>query len=45
MSGPSTYTPKSGFERWLDSRLPLPRPSGANSPRIYYPRQELENLA
>src|SRR5438067_5270343 len=25
MSGPSTYNPKSGFERWLDSRLPLPR--------------------
>jgi len=25
MSGPSTYNPKSGFERWLDVRLPLPR--------------------
>src|SRR6201991_4032146 len=25
MSGPSTYNPKSGFERWLDARLPLPR--------------------
>src|SRR5580693_9076771 len=25
MSGPSTYTPKSGFERWIDQRLPLPR--------------------
>ena len=25
MSGPSTYVPKSGFERWLDSRLPLLR--------------------
>ncbi len=25
MSGPSTYVPKTGFERWLDSRLPLPR--------------------
>jgi ubiquinol-cytochrome c reductase cytochrome b subunit len=25
MSGPSTYKPKSGFEKWLDARLPLPR--------------------
>ena len=25
MSGPSTYNPKPGFERWLDQRLPLPR--------------------
>src|SRR5476649_306120 len=25
MSGPSTYNPKSGFEKWLDARLPLPR--------------------
>ena len=25
MSGPSTYNPTSGFERWLDARLPLPR--------------------
>jgi ubiquinol-cytochrome c reductase cytochrome b subunit len=25
MSGPSTYEPKSGFERWLDQRLPLMR--------------------
>jgi ubiquinol-cytochrome c reductase cytochrome b/c1 subunit len=25
MSGPSTYQPKSGFERWLDSRLPIIR--------------------
>ena len=25
MSGPSTYTPNSGFEKWLDQRLPLPR--------------------
>ncbi len=25
MSGPSTYEPKTGFERWLDSRLPLVR--------------------
>ncbi len=25
MSGPSTYTPKPGFETWLDQRLPLPR--------------------
>ena len=25
MSGPSTYNPKSGFEKWLDQRLPLPR--------------------
>jgi ubiquinol-cytochrome c reductase cytochrome b subunit len=25
MSGPSTYTPKSGFEKWLDTRLPLVR--------------------
>ncbi len=25
MSGPSTYEPKSGFTRWLDSRLPVVR--------------------
>jgi ubiquinol-cytochrome c reductase cytochrome b subunit len=25
MSGPSTYNPNSGFEKWLDTRLPLPR--------------------
>jgi ubiquinol-cytochrome c reductase cytochrome b subunit len=25
MSGPSTYIPKSGFERWLDKRLPIVR--------------------
>jgi quinol-cytochrome oxidoreductase complex cytochrome b subunit len=25
MSGPSTYEPKTGFERWLDQRLPLLR--------------------
>ena len=25
MSGPSTYKPNSGFERWLDSRLPILR--------------------
>jgi len=25
MSGPSTYNPKSGIEKWLDQRLPLPR--------------------
>src|SRR6187402_3576840 len=25
MSGPSTYNPKSGLERWIDARLPLPR--------------------
>jgi len=25
MSGPSTYDPKTGFERWLDSRLPIIR--------------------
>ena len=25
MSGPSTYDPKSGFEKWLDSRLPILR--------------------
>ncbi|MBR9824725.1 MAG: cytochrome b/b6 [Alphaproteobacteria bacterium] len=25
MSGPSTYEPKSGFTRWLDSRLPIIR--------------------
>jgi len=25
MSGPSTYEPKSGFERWLDTRLPIIR--------------------
>jgi len=25
MAGPSTYEPKSGFERWLDARLPIIR--------------------
>ncbi|MGN6517538.1 MAG: cytochrome b [Rhizomicrobium sp.] len=25
MSGPSTYVPKSGFGRWMDSRLPIMR--------------------
>jgi quinol-cytochrome oxidoreductase complex cytochrome b subunit len=25
MSGPSTYEPKTGFERWLDKRLPIIR--------------------
>ena len=25
MSGPSTYEPKSGFTRWLDTRLPILR--------------------
>ncbi len=25
MSGPSTYVPKSGFEKWLDTRLPILR--------------------
>ena len=25
MSGPSTYEPKSGLTRWLDTRLPLLR--------------------
>ena len=25
MSGPSTYQPKSGLERWLDARLPIIR--------------------
>jgi len=25
MSGPSTYKPNSGIEKWLDARLPLPR--------------------
>jgi ubiquinol-cytochrome c reductase cytochrome b subunit len=25
MSGPSTYEPKSGFTRWLDTRLPIAR--------------------
>jgi ubiquinol-cytochrome c reductase cytochrome b subunit len=25
MSGPSTYNPQSGFEKWLDSRLPIIR--------------------
>ncbi|MGZ8407376.1 MAG: cytochrome b/b6, partial [Caulobacteraceae bacterium] len=25
MSGPSTYEPKTGVERWLDSRLPILR--------------------
>ena len=24
MSGPSTYNPKSGIAKWIDSRLPLP---------------------
>ena len=23
--GHSTYTPKTGIERWFDARLPLPR--------------------
>ena len=25
MSGPSTYIPKTGIEKWIDQRLPLPR--------------------
>ena len=25
MSGQSTYVPKSGFDKWIDQRLPLPR--------------------
>ncbi|MCG8441081.1 MAG: hypothetical protein MI723_04650, partial [Caulobacterales bacterium] len=25
MSGPSTYQPKTGFEKWLDTRLPIVR--------------------
>ena len=25
MSGPSTYEPKTGIERWLDTRLPIVR--------------------
>jgi len=25
MAGPSIYEPKSGFERWLDARLPIIR--------------------
>ena len=25
MSGHSTYEPKTGFERWLDARLPILR--------------------
>ncbi len=25
MSGPSTYVPKTGFEKWLDTRLPIVR--------------------
>ena len=25
MSGHSTYEPKTGFERWLDTRLPIIR--------------------
>ncbi|MEM8920784.1 MAG: cytochrome b N-terminal domain-containing protein, partial [Pseudomonadota bacterium] len=25
MSGPSTYEPKTGFEKWLDTRLPIIR--------------------
>ena len=25
MSHPSTYEPKSGIERWLDTRLPIVR--------------------
>ena len=28
MSGHSTYEPKTGFERWLDTRLPLIRLGG-----------------
>ena len=25
MSGPSTYEPKTGIEKWLDTRLPIIR--------------------
>ena len=25
MSGPSSYNPRTGFEKWIDVRLPLPR--------------------
>ncbi|HEY1837964.1 MAG TPA: cytochrome b N-terminal domain-containing protein, partial [Rhizomicrobium sp.] len=35
MSGPSTYVPKSGFARWMDSRLPLMR--FAHDTMITYP--------
>jgi len=35
MSGPSTYVPKSGIEKWLDSRLPIIRL--ANDSFVDYP--------
>ena len=35
MSGPSTYEPKSGFERWLDTRLPILR--FANDTLVTFP--------
>ena len=25
MSGHSSYTPKTGIEKWIDARMPLPR--------------------
>jgi quinol-cytochrome oxidoreductase complex cytochrome b subunit len=35
MSGPSTYEPKSGFEKWLDVRLPILR--FANDTMVTFP--------
>lgn len=35
MSGPSTYEPKTGFEKWLDTRLPIIR--FANDTAIDFP--------
>ena len=35
MSGPSTYEPKTGFEKWLDTRLPIIR--FANDTAISFP--------
>ena len=35
MSGPSTYEPKSGFEKWLDVRLPILR--FANDTMVSFP--------
>ena len=32
MSGPSTYIPKSGLEKWIDQRLPLPRHARFTAP-------------